>query len=53
MDRYRWYCSKLVWGAYREGTGDDLDYDWGYFVFPTDIEHSNVLRTVYHFRYNG
>lgn len=51
--RHRWYCSKLIWRAYKDATGDDLDHDWGYTVFPGDIEHSGHLRTVYRFRYTG
>ena len=53
VDRRYWYCSKLVWRAYKQGTGDDLDSDWGWWVFPSDIEQSGHLRTVYRFRYNG
>lgn len=51
--RYSWYCSKLVWAAYGEATGDDLDPNWGYWVFPEDLEASGHLRTVYRFFYNG
>jgi uncharacterized protein YycO len=51
--RWSWYCSKLVWASYKEATGDDLDSDWGYWVFPGDLEASGYLRTVYNFRYNG
>lgn len=53
FDRRRWYCSKLIWRAYRQATGDDLDHDWGYFVFPGDIENSNILHTAYRFRYQS
>ncbi len=49
INRTRWYCSKLVWRAYREATGDDLDVDWGYFVFPDNIERSHVLETAYYY----
>ena len=49
IDRTKWYCSKLAWAAYREGTGDDLDVNWGYWVFPNDIEESHVLYTAYHY----
>lgn len=45
----KWYCSKLVWKAYNEATGDDLDPNWGYWVMPEDLENSGHLRTVYHF----
>ncbi len=44
-----WYCSKLVWVAYDQATGDDLDPDWGYWVTPGDLEASGHLRSVYHF----
>ncbi|MFN3596418.1 MAG: hypothetical protein ACK41D_04005 [Rubricoccaceae bacterium] len=44
-----WYCSKLVWYAYRYSTGDSLDSDWGFWVFPNDIENSGHLVTVYYF----
>ena len=47
--RTKWYCSKLVWRAYREATGDDLDSDWGFYVFPNDIEQSGNLHTVYRY----
>jgi len=32
-----WYCSKLVWAAYRRTSGVDLDADGGYFVWPVDL----------------
>jgi uncharacterized protein YycO len=50
---YSWYCSKLVWDAYGEVTGDDLDPNWGYWVMPEDLERSGHLRTAYHFVYTG
>jgi uncharacterized protein YycO len=49
-NRSDWYCSKLVWRAYKDATGDDLDPDWGYWVFPTDLEGSGHLISVYHYR---
>ncbi len=33
----KYYCSKLVWQAWR-GQGWDLDADGGYWVFPVDLE---------------
>lgn len=48
-----WYCSKLIWRAYLQATGDDLDHDWGIWVFPGDLEYSGHLRTVYRFRYQA
>lgn len=50
IDRSQWYCSKLVWASYKEATGDDIDWDWGYYVFPNDIEGSRVLRSAYRFQ---
>ncbi len=32
-----WYCSKLVWAAYKEEASIDLDVDGGYSVLPDDI----------------
>lgn len=37
-----WYCSKLVWRAYKE-IGVDIDYDGGAEVTPTDILNSPLL----------
>ncbi len=44
-----WYCSKLIWFAYRRATGDSLDPTWGFWVSPNDLEHSGHLTTVYHY----
>lgn len=35
--RDKFYCSKLVWAAYKDVTGYDLDNDGGYSVYPMDI----------------
>lgn len=44
-----WYCSKLVWFAYRRATGRSLDPDWGFWVTPHDLTASGNLRTVLHY----
>jgi len=36
-----WYCSKLVWAAYKEKANIDLDVDGGYSVLPDDIYQDN------------
>lgn len=46
-NRTRWYCSKLVWRAYLDATGDNLDPDSGYYVLPEDVEDSGHLRIVH------
>ena len=40
IDKYSttyYYCSKLVWQAYYNVKGVDIDYDGGYTVYPFDI----------------
>jgi uncharacterized protein YycO len=39
-DQSRFYCSQLVWLAFREGLDIDLDVDKGMLVFPDDIYNS-------------
>lgn len=39
-DQSRFYCSQLVWLAFREVLGLDLDVDKGALVFPDDIYYS-------------
>lgn len=46
-DDHWFYCSKLAWFAYARTTGASIDRDWGFWVFPDDIEASNVLKTAY------
>lgn len=46
-----WYGSKLVGKAYENSTGDDLDPNWGPYVFPTDLERSGHPITVYHYEH--
>ena len=36
-DNAHWYCSLLVWRAYKEAIGVDLDYNGGYWVKPFDL----------------
>lgn len=40
MDQKRFYCSQLVWLAYKEALDIDLDFDEGQLVFPDDIYYS-------------
>ena len=46
-----WYCSKLIYATYKNTTGDDLDPNWGFFVFPSDLENSGHLITTYFYRH--
>lgn len=39
-DLRSFYCSKLVWGAWRYTYGADLDADGGYWVWPIDLVNS-------------
>jgi uncharacterized protein YycO len=39
-DQSRFYCSQLVWLAYKEVLGIDLDVDQGVLVFPDDIYYA-------------
>jgi uncharacterized protein YycO len=39
-DQSRFYCSQLVWLAFKEVLGIDLDVDQGVLVFPDDIYYS-------------
>src|ERR1700720_289314 len=41
MDQGRFYCSQLVWLAYKEALDIDLDFDGGELVFPDDIYYSD------------
>ncbi len=38
-------CSQLVWLAYREATGIDLDANGGLGVYPTDLTNSALTST--------
>jgi uncharacterized protein YycO len=40
MDQSRFYCSQLVWLAFRDVLNIDLDVDQGVLVFPDDIYYS-------------
>lgn len=40
MDESRFYCSQLVWLAFKQGLNIDLDYDKGVLIFPDDIYYS-------------
>jgi hypothetical protein len=37
-----WYCSKIVWLAYFEAAGVDLDADGGGIIWPVDIVNSRL-----------
>ena len=39
-DQSRFYCSQLVWIAFKEVLNLDLDVDKGVLVFPDDIYYS-------------
>ena len=41
-----WYCSKVVYRAYFDAAGIDLDEDGGIFVFPGDIRWSSFTKTL-------
>lgn len=43
----RWYCSLLVWKAYKLYTGVSLDPGKGYWVWPYDLIDSSYTRTYY------
>jgi hypothetical protein len=36
-DNHHWYCSLLVWQAFKYVTGIDLDVNSGYQVYPNDL----------------
>ncbi|HUE83977.1 MAG TPA: YiiX/YebB-like N1pC/P60 family cysteine hydrolase [Pyrinomonadaceae bacterium] len=39
-DESRFYCSQLVWLAFKQELNIDLDYDKGVLIFPDDIYYS-------------
>jgi uncharacterized protein YycO len=41
-DYSKFYCSKLVWAAYKEKASKDLDYDGGLYVYPDDLFDSTL-----------
>ena len=43
----KWYCSKLVWRAYKEALNIDIDSDGGTYVFPDDILESPLTNVIY------
>jgi cell wall-associated NlpC family hydrolase len=43
-DLRSFYCSKLVWAAWRYTAGVDLDADGGYWVWPADLVNSPNTR---------
>jgi uncharacterized protein YycO len=45
-DQSRFYCSQLVWLAFREALDIDLDVDQGALVFPDDIYNSKSYLEV-------
>ena len=45
-DESRFYCSQLVWRAYKQGMNLDLDSDRGALVFPDDLYHSKEVEII-------
>ena len=45
VDYSSWYCSKVIYRAYLDVTGIDLDSNQGMLVFPSDIRWSVWTRT--------
>jgi hypothetical protein len=43
-DLRTFYCSKLLWAAWRYTSGLDLDADKGYWVWPVDLLNSRYTR---------
>jgi cell wall-associated NlpC family hydrolase len=43
-DLRTFYCSKLVWAAWRSVSGVDLDGDGGFWVWPIDLVNSRYTR---------
>jgi len=46
------YCSKLVWRAYKNGADTDVDHDDGFYVTPGDIENDWDIGRVKRFIVN-
>ena len=45
-DLSSFYCSKLVWAAYRYVSGVDLDADGGFWVWPIDLVNSRYTALI-------
>jgi uncharacterized protein YycO len=45
-DESRFYCSQLVWRAYKQSMNVDLDSDRGALVFPDDLYHSKDVDII-------
>lgn len=45
-DESHFYCSQLVWRAYKQGMNLDLDSDRGALVFPDDLYHSKDVDVI-------
>ena len=45
-DETRFYCSQLVWRAYKQNMNVDLDADRGALVFPDDLYHSKDVAII-------
>jgi len=45
-DESRFYCSQLVWLAYKQVMNLDLDVDKGVLIFPDDLYYSNYVEKI-------
>lgn len=45
-DNDAWYCSKVPFRGYQDVTGIDIDFDWGYWVWPVDIYNDGDIKIV-------
>jgi uncharacterized protein YycO len=45
-DQSRFYCSQLVWLAFKDALNLDLDVDQGLLVFPDDIYNSKYVEVI-------
>lgn len=41
-----YYCSKIIWQAYYNALGVDLDSDGGYWVFPNDLLNDTRISSI-------
>jgi hypothetical protein len=46
----KWYCSKLVYAAYRNTMGINLDPNGGFWVTPADIKNDRSISTIWSWR---
>jgi uncharacterized protein YycO len=45
-DQSRFYCSQLVWLAFKQVMNLDLDVDKGVLIFPDDLYYSNDVEKI-------